>query len=171
MKKIVFSISTLVIIITTCLLFVCSPAANAKKLRSFVYDKGQNKETVFLYDSTTCMLTPHLKYEFTTSENGQSKTKKAYRWNADDKMWIPSYIFIVTNVGDSQIQEFARWSAEKNEFCLNRQKAIFDRVDGSNISNYISFKWNDRSKKWEIIDGEQFEKNIALLVNHSKNIK
>jgi len=167
MKKIVLSISTLVISITICLLFICSSAVNAQKSQSFVYDKSKDKETVFLFDSVSCVLTPHLKYEFSYNETGFLKTKKAYRWNVATQKWIPSYLFTITIIGENQIQEFGRWNNQKNDFSLRKQKAIYHKEAGKDVSNYISFSWNDKNDKWEITDGARFESYIAMMVNNS----
>jgi len=171
MKKIVSSISTLVISITICLLFVCTPAANARKSQGFVYDKSKDKETVFLYDSVSRVLTPHLKYEFSYTENNQLKSKKAYRWSTSIQQWIPYYLFTMTTAGEFQVHEFARWNNKKNDFSLDKQKSIFHKEAGTDNVNYISFRWNARNDKWEVIDGDRFENDIALLINSSTKLQ
>jgi hypothetical protein len=165
MKKIVLSISTLVISITLVLLFVCGSAVNAQKSKGFVYDKS--KDIVFLYDSTLCTLTPHLRYEFSYNENGQLTRKMAYRWDTSKKEWAPHYLYTIVYIGESQIQEFGRWNKEKNDFSLNKQKSIYHKDAGSDVSNYIAFKWCEKCGKWEVEDGGRFETEIALLANNS----
>ncbi|WP_321517957.1 DUF3836 domain-containing protein [uncultured Bacteroides sp.] len=165
MKKIALSISTLVISITLVLLFVCGSAVNAQKSKSFVYDKS--KDIVFLYDSTLCTLTPHRKYELSYNENGQLIRKMAYRWDTSKNEWTPYYSYTIVHIGESQIQEFGRWNKKKNDFSLNKQKSIYHKDAGSDVSNYIAFKWCERRGKWEVEDGGLFDAEIALLADNS----
>jgi len=46
-----------------------------------------------------------------------------------------------------------------------QQKAIFYQVAGKDFTDYFSFKWNDKTEKWEVIDGAKFENYIKLLVS------
>ncbi|BEG98646.1 DUF3836 domain-containing protein [Bacteroides sedimenti] len=167
MKTIVLNSRTLVMSITICLLFVCMQAISARNSKSFVYDKSDEKETVFVYDSVSCMLTPHLRYEFNESENGRTKTKTAYRWNESSGKWIPYYLLTTTDTGEYKVHEFARWNNKKKDFSMNKQKAVYYKESNENVPGYISFKWNEKSSKWEIIDGEYFENFINLMVNTS----
>ena len=169
MKKIISSICLLVIGITICLLFVSSSAVNAQKSTSFVYDK--NKETVFLYDSVSCVLTPRFRYEYSYSEDGQTTNKKTFCWDASTEQWIPCTFFAMTVIGENQVHEFARWDKQKMSFSRDRQKAVYYKEAGTDASNYISFRWNEKSSKWEVRDGERFENYIALLVNNSSKLK
>lgn len=164
MKKNVFSISTLVVSIIACLLFVCAQSLNAGNSKTFVYDKSKDGETVFLYDSLSCTLTPHLKYEFGYNENELLNSKKAYKWDSDEHKWEPYYLYTVTYVGNNQIQEFARWNSRKGNFSLDKQKAVFYTDGSQRVSTYISFKWNDKSRKWEVKNNYELEDYIALLV-------
>ncbi|MBP1593409.1 MAG: hypothetical protein H6Q12_427 [Bacteroidetes bacterium] len=165
MKKIMFSGRSLVSSLAICLLFVCSMAAEARNSKSFVYNKSDEMEIVSLYDSISGLITPYLKYEFSTSENGLSKTKLAYRWNETNRTWTPYYQFTATTVDGNQIQEYAQWNSRKKDFSLNKQKAIYYQVAGKDFTDYFSFKWNDKTGKWEVIDGAKFENYIKLLVS------
>lgn len=167
MKKIALSISSLVISITICLLFVCYPAVNAQNSHKFVYNKSNDKEIVYLYDSVTYALTPYLKYEFTYNQDGLLQSRKAYRWNVSNNKWNPYYLFTTTFVGENEIQEFALWNSKEKDFTLNKEKLIFHKDGLTDVSTYISFKWNERNDKWEVTDGAQLENYIALLINNT----
>lgn len=166
MEAIKLSSRTLVISITICLLFAGMQAVNARNSRSFIYNKSEDKEVVFLYDSTTCALTPYLKYDFTSSENGQSKNKTAYYWNAFTKKWIPYYLLTTTAVGENQIHEFALWSNKKKDFSLKKQKAIYFKEMGKDAPGYVSFRWNEKQNKWEVKDANLLENYMELMIKN-----
>ena len=164
MKKIVLSISKWVIRIALVLLFVCGSAVNAQKSKSFVYDKSKN--TVFLYDSVSKALTPHLKYELSYNENGQLKSKMAYRWDISKEKWVPFYLRNIAYVGEGLVQEFVQWNNQKNNFSFNRQVSIHHKDVGSDVITYIAFVWCEKCGRWEVSDSNRFENDIELLVNN-----
>jgi len=167
MKTIVLSSRKLVISITICLLFVSMQAVNALEPKSFVYNKSDDNEIVYLYDSTLCALTPYLKYDFTSSKNGQEKNKTAYYWNSSTKKWAPYYMLSVTTIGENQIHEFAIWNSKTNDFSLNKQKAIYYKETGKDIPAYVSFIWNNKQDKWEVKDANLLENYMELMVNNA----
>ena len=171
MKTIVLSSRKLVISLTICLLFVCMQTVNAAEPKNFVYNISDDNEIVYLYDSISTTLTPYLKYDFTTSESGQAKNKTAYYWNASTENWIPYYLLTVTTVGDNQIQEFALWNSKKNDFTLNKQKAIYYKESGKEAPTYLSLKWNDKQDKWEIKDANIIENYIESMINSYANLE
>lgn len=171
MKTIVLGSRKLVMGITICLLFVCMQAVNALEPKSFVYNKSDNNEIVYLYDSISRVLTPYLKYDFTTSENGLVKNKTAYYWSVDSKKWVPYYLLTISNLGDNQIHEFALWNSKKNDFSMNKQKAIYYKQTGKDTPAYVAFRWNDKQAQWEVRDGNQLENYMELMVNNAAKIQ
>lgn len=55
------SISMLVVSISMLALFLCNTAITARTSSKFVYDKGENSETVYTLDKSGKYLTPKLK--------------------------------------------------------------------------------------------------------------
>lgn len=167
MKTVVLSSRKLVTSITICLLFVCMHAANAMEPKNFVYNKSDNNEIVYLYDSISQALTPYLKYDFTSSENGQAKHKTAYYWKASTQKWVPYYLLTTTAKGENQIQEFALWNNKKQDFSLNKQKSISYKQAGKDIPTFVYFKWNNKNDKWEVKDANLLESYMELVVNNA----
>lgn len=170
MKTIVLSSRKLVISITISLLFLCMNAVNATEPKNFVYNKSDNNEIVYLYDSISKVLTPYLKYEFTSSDNGLAKNKEAYHWNTSTKKWAPYYLLTITTVGENQIHKFALWDNKKKDYSL-KQKTIYFKELGKNAPCHISFKWNEKQNKWEVKDADILENYMELIVNQSGEIE
>lgn len=164
MKRNVLNVTTLFISITLCILFVGAQNLIAGSSKGFVYNKSKNCETVFLYDSISCTLTPHLKYEFSYDSNGSMKTKVAYKWNSENK-WDPYYLYTVSYAENAQIQELAYWDEIKKSFSIDKQKAVIITESDQNLFSYIVYKWNDKRGRWDPINRKYVDSYITLLVD------
>lgn len=149
MKKSFMSISMLVVSISMLALFLCNTAISAQTSSKFVYDKGENSETVYTLDKSGKYLTPKLKYEY-SKENQEGKgTKKAYRWNESEQKWTPYYLISMSESGNDFIVEYAAWDNRTQDFSLNCQKAIYNKGVGNDILSYVLYKWNAVEGDWE----------------------
>ena len=142
MKKSFMSISMLVVSISMLALFLCSSAINAQTSSKFIYDKSENSETVYTLDKSGKYLTPKLKYEYNKETKGNKETKKAYRWNASERKWVPYYLISMSESGNNSIVEYAAWDNQTQDFSLNCQKAVYNRGFENDILSYVLYKWN-----------------------------
>jgi len=94
-------------------------------------------------------LTPKLKYEYNKETKGNKETKKAYRWNASERKWIPYYLISMSESGNNSIVEYAAWDNQTQDFSLNCQKAVYNRGFENDILSYVLYKWNPVEENWE----------------------
>lgn len=66
------------------------------------------QETVYTLDKSGKYLTPKLKYEYNKETKGNKETKKAYRWNASERKWVPYYLISMSESGNNSIVEYGR---------------------------------------------------------------
>lgn len=158
MKKSFMSISMLVVSISMLALFLCSSVVSAQTSSKFVYDRGENSETVYMLDKSGKYLTPKLKYEYSKDARENKGTKKAYRWNASERKWVPYYLITMLEVENNSVVEYAAWDNETQSFSLNPQKAVYSKGVGNDILSYVSYRWNPSEGSWEI--------NQHLLCGH-----
>lgn len=165
MKKSIFSVATLVVLISMVALMACGSVANAQTRSAspkFIYDKKENVEVVYTLDSSGRYLTPKLKYEYQKNEATGTTDKKAYRWNKTEGNWMPYYLITLTEDASNSVLEYAAWNKETGDFSLNMQKAVYNKGVDSMPVTYLSYNWNQETNDWDLKDQILFQNYLAI---------
>lgn len=161
MKKSFMSISMLVVSLSMLALFACSSVVKAQASAStFIYDKSEKAETVYTLDKTGKFLTPKVKYEYSKEESGKT-VKKAYRWNAVEKKWIPSYLMSIVENDVNTVLEYAVWDSKAETYSLNLQKTVYNKGLENDVISFLFYKWNPENNNWVISQHLLFEDYLA----------
>ncbi len=166
MKKSFMSVSMLVVSITMLALFVCSSAVSAQNGKKFVYNRGENVETVYTLDESGKYLTPKVKHETVQSEDQSSKT--TYTWEAAAGLWQPSYRLITQRNGNNNTLTFAVWDNKTKAFSQNQQKAVYSNGLDGELLSYVSYKWDNSTEEWDVDMHLLFENYLAHNVGSVK---
>lgn len=165
MKKSIFSVSTLVVLISMVAMLACSSVANAQTSSAtpkFIYDKKDNVEVVYTLDHSGRYLTPKLKYVYEKNATGRTTDKIAYRWNKSESNWMPYYVLTLTEDASNSVLEYAAWNEKSGNFSLNIQKAVYNKgVDNMPVI-YLSYNWNKETNDWDLKDQVLFQNYLAI---------
>lgn len=92
---------------------------------TFIYGEGDNSMIVSTLNADGISITPKLKYEYQYSADGNLTEKKAYRWNASDLTWNPTYMLTYISDGSICLIEYAEWNKNSETFSQNCQQSIY----------------------------------------------
>ena len=82
-------------------------------------------------------LKPHLKYEYTYSNDGTLESKVTYRWNENDNEWICASRHDYTLTFSSYRAEYSRFNHESNTFDKPVDRRVYSLIPGDSV-NYVS---------------------------------
>ncbi|MCD7899722.1 MAG: DUF3836 domain-containing protein [Bacteroides sp.] len=165
MKKSFMSVTTLVVSISVAIMFLCTSAITAQTTgNKFIYDKNENKETVFELDRSGKYLTPKLQYEFQKDEKGFVTAKKAFRWNAEEDKWTPYYLLTISKDDNNTIIDYALWDKNTESFTLNQQKAVYNKSQNDSVVTYLSYQWDESNSEWKLLEQNLIKNYLAIRV-------
>lgn len=148
MKK-TFVTRTFVAGIAAALMTLTAASANAKE--TFVYGENRDTLTVSTLNEDGKTLTPRWKYEYQYDSLGNRTGKKAYRWQAESRMWRPAYLLTMTSEDSLHIMDYAEWDETRCSFGRNRRQSIY--CIGSDRT---LLTWHTTSTLQEMTDNQLF---------------
>lgn len=167
MKKSLLSVSMLVISITMLALLACSSVANAQNTSKFVYNRGENVETVYTVDQSGKYLTPKVKHETVKKENGNT-LKVTYSWDAVTGSWKPCYQLSTVENEMNTTLAYAAWNGKTGAFELDQQKAVYTKGFDGEVLSYAFYKWDQTAGQWDVDQHLLLENYLADYVGGVK---
>lgn len=154
MKKSVVNLTVIALVALFSTSFV---SVNAQSLPEFIYNSYEENgkvisKQVCKMDAYSGMHQPHLKYEYSYTEQGLPQSCTALRWNKKTASWENSHV--LTYEYDELIStvtlNYALWSKDNNSFDMPQEKAVYQYLDTENLSYYTQYEKESIDSDWEI---------------------